>query len=312
MARMSVDDMLGRDPRLLRLAKACGWSRRETAGALVLDVWPLCYDRERPDLADADVDIAAGIDGFAQMMVDAELAARVKPGRVRVAGARKRIKYLQAKRDAGYHGGLKSAESRGKRVKQNSSTTQANVNHGAKQTASTPQASGNPSDPVPVLVSDPVPVGVCDQTPTPIRTNGFSSPFYRVSTDGWALAARAHLELKAAGIDSDGYAWPGLPAGSGKDAAVERAKELLEIHGSTVESALATVRRAVDFRVAEARAQRTLRWFIPSRFWAHENFWRAAESSPQQAADPRKPAQAAKGRVEPKSADDYPEGDQEL
>lgn len=163
MARMSIDDMLGRDPRLLRLAKACGWSKRETAGCLVLDVWPLCYDRERHELADVDIDVAADMDGFAQLMVNAGLAARTKSGFVRVNGAKERIKYLQSKRAAGYRGGLKSGESRQKDPKQNSSTSEAN----SKQTASKGQARGNPSAPdlpsasapssAPVPVSDPPP-----------------------------------------------------------------------------------------------------------------------------------------------------------
>jgi hypothetical protein len=146
MARMSIDDMLGRDPRLLRLAKACGWSKRETAGCLVLDVWPLCYDRERPEIDDVDIDVAADMDGFAQLMVNAGLATRLKPGKVRISGAKKRVKYLQEKRAAGYRGGIKSAESRNKEVKQNSSKPQAE----GKQTSSTGQAAGNPI-PTPIL-----------------------------------------------------------------------------------------------------------------------------------------------------------------
>lgn len=152
MARMSIDDMLGRDPRLLRLAKACGWSKRETAGCLVLDVWPLCYDRERHELADVDVDVAADMDGFAQLMVNAGLAVRAKTGFVRISGAKERIRYLQAKRDAGYRGGLKSGESRKKEPKQNSSTSEAN----SKQTASKGQAPGNPSAPDLPSASAPV------------------------------------------------------------------------------------------------------------------------------------------------------------
>jgi hypothetical protein len=154
MARMSIDDMLGRDPRLLRLSKACGWSRRETAGCLILDVWPLCYDREKIDIADVDIDIAAGMDGFTQLMVNVGLAVRVTTDKVRIAGARDRIKYLQAKRAAGYRGGVKSAEVRGKEVKQTPSTRQANSKH----SSSKGQASGNPSVPdsasAPVLVLD--------------------------------------------------------------------------------------------------------------------------------------------------------------
>ena len=151
MARMSIDDMLGRDPRLLRLAKLCGLSKHEVAGRLVLDVWPLCYDRERPELPVADIDIAAGIDGFAQMMCDVGLATSVKGEKVRINGARDRIKYLQAKREAGYKGGLKSGEARGKEGKQTGSKPEAE----GKQTASKPQAPGNPIPPSPPPASVP-------------------------------------------------------------------------------------------------------------------------------------------------------------
>src|SRR5690348_7758875 len=59
MARMSTDDSLGRDPRLDHLAELCGWTRRETAGCLQLDVWALCYDRVTPNLPPGDVDRVA-------------------------------------------------------------------------------------------------------------------------------------------------------------------------------------------------------------------------------------------------------------
>ena len=176
MARMSIDDMLGRDPRLLRLAKACGWSRRETGGCLVLDVWPLCYDREKADIADIDVDIAADMDGFAQLMVNAGLAVRVSPTKVRISGAKKRIKYLQTKQASGYKGGLKSAEARRKESKQNSSTGQANSKHSSSKgqapvNPSVPDsASASASAPVPpsVPVSDPPPVLVLEEGLAPL------------------------------------------------------------------------------------------------------------------------------------------------
>lgn len=140
MARMSIDDMLSRDPRLMRLAKLCGWSKRETAGALVLDVWPLCYDRERSKLPVADVDAAAELDGFALKMVESGLAVRVGDDQIRISGAKHRIEYLRKKQQAGSKGGRKSGESRRNRREANS-----------KQTASTPQAPANPSPSASVL-----------------------------------------------------------------------------------------------------------------------------------------------------------------
>lgn len=133
MARMSIDDMLGRDPRLIRLAKLCGWSKRETAGALVLDVWPLCYDRKRPSIDIADIDAAACLDGFAEKMVECGLATHANERSIRVAGAKQRIKYLSKKAQAGAKGGRKSGETRRNQREANS-----------KQNASEQPAPPNP------------------------------------------------------------------------------------------------------------------------------------------------------------------------
>lgn len=140
MARMSIDDKLLRDPRVLRLARGLGWSRRETVGAL-LDVFAVAYDRERDTLPTADIDVAAEREGFADAMFEVDLAEQVRGG-VRIKGARERIKYLTAKVEAGRIGGLKSAETRRNKAKQKRSTLQAPVNL---------------PDPVPDSVPDPVP-----------------------------------------------------------------------------------------------------------------------------------------------------------
>jgi hypothetical protein len=117
MARMSIDDRALRDPRILRLARAVGWSRRETIGAL-LDVWAVCYDRQTPQLLPQDIDIAAEHDGFCAAMVEVELARPARGNRlVHVCGVKDRIQYLASKREAGRVGGLKSAETRGSTIK---------------------------------------------------------------------------------------------------------------------------------------------------------------------------------------------------
>lgn len=150
MARMSVDDMVGRDPRVRLLAKSLGWSVRETVGCLVIDVWPICYDQMTHLISERVLDAAADREGFAAALIDAELAHRDRSGKVYVAGAKKRIEYLAAKQRAGHEGGVKSAESRRKTPKQTSSTS-----------GSTPQARRNPpvpdSAPVPDSVSAPDP-----------------------------------------------------------------------------------------------------------------------------------------------------------
>lgn len=153
MARMSIDDKVCRDPRITVLAGALGWSRRETVGCLILDVWPICYDQECHLISERIIDAAAGRDGFAQLMIECELATRDRSGKVRVSGAKERIEYLNHKKRAGRQGGIKSAISRDKYAKQTSSTG-----------GSTTQAVGNPPvpDPVPpiatVNTNGPVPV----------------------------------------------------------------------------------------------------------------------------------------------------------
>lgn len=147
MARMSTDDSLGRDPRLDHLAELCGWTRRETAGCLQLDVWPLCYDRVTPNIPPGDIDRAANRNavspvkfaegfsgaliecGFARpstkddlvyrwerddgSVVDLEWRDAAWKGRVYLKGASDRIAYILKKQASGRVGGKRSAKSRG-------------------------------------------------------------------------------------------------------------------------------------------------------------------------------------------------------
>lgn len=143
MARMSIDDMIVRDPRITKLAGLVGWSRRETVGCLIADVWPICYDQREAVISSDLVDLAAGQPGFADAMVRSELATWTRGNqRIRIRGAQERIEYLDKKKRAGSVGGTKSAESRSKK----SSTTTDDA-----------QARGNPSASVPDPVSASVP-----------------------------------------------------------------------------------------------------------------------------------------------------------
>lgn len=144
MARMSVDDMVARDPRITLLASQLKWSRRETVGCLIADVWPICYDQRTWLLSERVIDAAAGQDGFAKALIECELATVDRSGKVCIKGAKERIKYLDHKTAAGREGGLKSAESRRKTPKQTSSNG-----------GSTPQAAGNPPVPSPASASVP-------------------------------------------------------------------------------------------------------------------------------------------------------------
>lgn len=165
MARMSIDDMLGRDPRITVLASILGWSRRETAGCLVLDVWPICYDQRTHIVSERIIDAAAGVAGFAKAMVESELAHLDRSGKIRIRGARERIEYLERKSNAGRQGGLKSAEARGKYTKQTASTSQANVKQTSSTSGTSAQAPRNPSATASVPPSAPVPAS--DPPPAP-------------------------------------------------------------------------------------------------------------------------------------------------
>ncbi len=118
MARMAIDDSFMRDPRVIRLSKLCGWSRRETNGCL-LDVYAVVYDRASETILAADVDTAAELEGFAEKMVEVGLASPVtrvgfanSGSLLRISGAKKRIKYLKTREESGRQGGIKSGITR--------------------------------------------------------------------------------------------------------------------------------------------------------------------------------------------------------
>jgi hypothetical protein len=163
MARMSIDDKVCRDPRITVLAEILGWSRRETVGCLVLDVWPICYDQECHLLSERSIDAAARHPGFAKAMIESELATLDRSGKVRVNGAKERIEYLNHKKRAGREGGIKSAYSRANHIKQTSSTR-----------GSTPQAAGNPSVPDPVSASASASASASVPVPASVHTESGS------------------------------------------------------------------------------------------------------------------------------------------
>lgn len=156
MARMSVDDMIARDPRITILAGMLGWSRREALGCLVGEVWPICYDQRTWLVSKRVIDAAANHPGFADALIECELATLDRSGKVHIRGAKERIKYLDNKSIAGREGGLKSAESRRRAPKQTAS------NEG-----STPQAARNPNTNTPVPASAPASPPVQEKNASP-------------------------------------------------------------------------------------------------------------------------------------------------
>ncbi len=151
MARMSIDDMFLRDPRVLRLAKACFWNKYEARGRL-LEVFALVYDRVDAGadgvVSALDIDIAAECDGFAEIMIEHGLAERQRRG-IRVRGAIERTNYLATRHDSGRLGGIKSGESRRNKSKVTFKVTSEKT-EGRVNPSAVPSASADPSvDPDP-------------------------------------------------------------------------------------------------------------------------------------------------------------------
>ncbi|MBA3841200.1 MAG: conserved phage C-terminal domain-containing protein [Actinobacteria bacterium] len=166
---MSIDDSVARDPRITELAKVLNWKRREVVGCLVQDVWPICYDQATHLVSARMIDSAADHQGFAEAMIECELARRDRSGKLRVSGARERVKYIKDKAEAGREGGIKSGISRRK---------------GTKQNTKQPEAGGNPPDPVNPSAPDPIPANP-NKTKNPLTPQGGLScdSFFSVSSD---------------------------------------------------------------------------------------------------------------------------------
>lgn len=212
MARMSIDDKFPRDPRVIKLGRRVGWSRRETMGALI-DVFQIVYDRERDTLPAEDIDIAAEREGFAEHMIECDLAERTRAG-VRVKGAAERIDYLKNRAEAGRVGGLKSGESRRNRSEANERSKRSTASSGA-------EASRNPPDPVPDL--PPVPDGAPDLEreaapaspplpteppaltlqPSPAKPARTPKALKRPLPAGWTPRPQERESARAAGMDPD-------------------------------------------------------------------------------------------------------------
>jgi hypothetical protein len=290
MARMSIDDMVARDPRITVLAKLIGWSRRETLGCLVGDVWPITYDQRTHLISERVIDAAAGLDGFAKAMVEAELATRDRSGKVRIGGAKERIKYLDKKTRAGREGGLKSAESRRKASKQTSSSG-----------GSTPQAAGNPPvpDPSPVPVPDPSPVPVPEEGDSPpARAPSLQLELVKGKVDAVAKAAKAPTEHQRAVAAFNAYyqrahggAKPTWGAKTGK-----LMSTLVKAHG------VDEIERRIGILEANPPSFPKPPWDMPTLAQHFDKVASAATSN----------RSVALGRVEPHQPHEYPDGEVEF
>lgn len=318
MARMSIDDMFLRDPRVLKLARRLGWSKYETRGRL-LDVFALVYDRVDAGagelITEDDIDIASDFPGLGEAMVNESLAVRVRD-RVRICGASERTRYLATREESGRAGGIKSGETR-----RNKAKVKAKVP--TKVTFEKNEGRSNPSvpDPVPDLVPDPVPEEISlsraraippDPGPTTTPPTEPVAPTLaqrqKINHDVWAAAKRAHDQLRAT-VDRNAQAWGAMPMGPGGDELAARTKELGEQLGT--EAAVRDVHdRVIAVRVVEAKKLGHLKFFIPTRVYDRDSFWKSAELSPQQAAQtdrmPARPAEPREVRVVRDYDDDAP------
>lgn len=192
MARMAIDDSVQRDPRITKLANLLGWSRRETLGCLVQDVWPICYDQRTAEVVAELVDLAANRDGFSAAMVESGLAKWLRGNRkVAINGASERIAYLDHKSEAGRVGGLKSGESR--RSKSTFASKQT------KHSFESSEARGNPPDPVPDPVPDPPPVVPRASARATVHPNSRTS---KIPSD-WRPDAETTAHAAGLGLDAD-------------------------------------------------------------------------------------------------------------
>jgi len=119
MTRINVDSKMRTDPRFHVAAALLGRSVHEVRDR-VLDVWFACADHRSETIPARWVDIAAGLDGFGEALVKADLAKHAEPDHLRIAGVEERIRYLKDLAAKAKAGGSRSGEvrasKRGKRT----------------------------------------------------------------------------------------------------------------------------------------------------------------------------------------------------
>lgn len=132
----------------------------------------------------------------------------------------------------------------------------------------------------------------------------------------WQYALTVHTGLRGE-LGASAKPWPALMTGAGATELVARIRERLDVGAPEVDIADG-LRHVVDVTAAASKRERTLRFFTPSRIWAEPSFSRSAESTVEQALEPRKtragPAPNADpriGRIEPSPASAYAVSDEE-
>ena len=91
--RVNMDSSIATDVRFKVLAQDLGVSRNEVTGALFY-LWLSCYERRKQTLSKRLADASADIKGFADALVDAELADD-KGDSIVIHGVKDRIAFLK-------------------------------------------------------------------------------------------------------------------------------------------------------------------------------------------------------------------------
>lgn len=299
MARMSIDDKFLRDPRVKAMAAQLGVHHRHMRGWL-LEVFAVCYDLETDILTPTMIDQAADHPGFADALFAHDLATTTRHG-LRIRGAKKRIRYLSDKAEAGRSGGVKSGESR--------------RNAAEAKRRSKREANGNPLPLVPDL---PLPLVPEIPETAPARAIPVPQPVLPAAREraeikrrligrAWTLGGEAFARVQASGIDpSAPNGWAGLP-----DASAPPMQNLIAILegllvGERPDAAAVEAKIANRIAVAEAEARAmsppSAKYLTPARIWNRESFSIAVDMSPEQVVR-RGPARSARRAEHPELAD---------
>jgi len=133
----------------------------------------------------------------------------------------------------------------------------------------------------------------------------------------------ADARIKASGIEPNADSLPKTAAGENERNLVACERQLVEA-GYDAEAVDAKMRHIVLVAEAEAIRRRDRLYFKPAVIWKPANAARAADTSLAEAATDRvtkhpragpqsaPPRDARTGRIEPKAATDYPDGDVKL
>lgn len=310
MARMSIDDKFLRDPRVIRLAEALGWSRYEARGRL-LDVFAVCYDLETDILTPEDVNASADEARLADVMLAVGLADP-DDGGIRVHGAASRIEYLVKKVEAGRKGGRNSGESR--RNKREAKRSSASPK---------PEAVGNPPDPVPDVVPVPVPDQIPDLThraraiPPPVPQQALRPAPAPPSGDYDHTDPRARGRLAEQAYERIGAARAELAAHLGVPAPLPLPTWSPATGGVAITDVLARIREegagapaavehVITAVVAQARTSRDLEFVGTKAFtaggWRHAREW--IPGAKPRAGHARSAARTEQPTIRPKNTDD--------